>query len=105
MDDINLIPNCSEATFRIDVSNLSKEEIEKIKVIWEHNVKERMKEDGDEDCDPPEGSDLVETSIFDKQLLQASGDFPYNCSDTVDHIVAAAEKALKKTLKTEREDR
>jgi len=103
-EEVNLIPNCSEATFRIDISNLSKDEIEKIKIIWEHNVKEKMKEDGDEDGEY-DGSELVETAIFDKKLLQADGDFPYNCSDTVDHIVAAAEKALGKKLKTETESR
>lgn len=103
INEIELIPNCSESTFRIDISNLTEEEIAIIKSTWDAGVKKFMKENDDEY--EPEGSDLYEKSIFDKKVLEADGDFPYNCSDTIDEIVEAAEKKLKKKLRTENEGR
>lgn len=100
---MNLIPNCSEATFRIDISNLTATDIKKIKFIWDHHIKDYMKkEELDEE---PEGSELYEKEIFDKKLLEADGDFPYNCNGEINHIIFAIEKALNKKLKTESENR
>ena len=101
INEIELIPNCSESVFRIDISKLTKDEIETIKSVWEDEVKKFMKENDDEY--EPEGSDLYEKSIFDKKVLEADGDFPYNCSDTIDKIVEKCEKTLKKKLQTENE--
>ena len=98
-NEIELIPNCSESCFRIDISHLSQDEIKTIKSVWNTGIKKYMKEN---DCSyEPEGSDLYEKSIFDKKVLEANGDFPYNCSETINEIVKNVEKKLNKKLKTE----
>ena len=101
--EINLIPNCSEATFRIDISTLTDAEIDKIILIWEHHVHEKD-EDGD-DYTTRDGSVLESKTILGKRILEADGDFPYNCGNIVEHIVETAEKAIGKKLVTESEQR
>jgi len=99
--EVNLIPNCSESTFRIDITNLKPEQIEKIKEIWDAGVKAFMKEE--KTTYEPEGSELYEKTIFGTEVLEANGDFPFNCSEEIDSIIADAEAKLKITLKTEKE--
>jgi hypothetical protein len=99
INEIELVPNCSESVFRIDTSKLNKDEIKTIKSVWNTGVKKFMKEN-DEEYEP-EGSELYEKTIFDKNVLEASGDFPFNCGDTIDEIVKNAEKKLNKKLRTE----
>jgi hypothetical protein len=99
MNEIELIPNCSESTFRIDISRLNEDEIKTIKSVWNAGIKKFMKENDDEY--EPEGSEIYEKSIFGKKVLEAHGDFPFNCGDTIDEIVSDAEKKLKKKLRTE----
>jgi len=104
MDEMELIPNCSEATFRVDVSDLSKKEIEQIKEIWEHHVEEYMEENEYKD-ERPEGSILEESRILGKKVLACDGDFPYNASSEIKHIISVAEKGLGKKLVWESENR
>lgn len=96
---MNLIPNCSESTFRIDISNLTNKEIEKIKSIWNKEIEKFEKEEnfGYE----VEGKYLEENQIFSQKVLEAKGDFPYNNNETIDAIIKKCETLLKKNLKTE----
>lgn len=98
----NLIPNCSEATFRIDISNLNAKEIAMVKKVWDAGVKEYEKEN-DWDAEG-EGGDLYEETIFGIKCLKSKGDFPFNGADKVKEIVKNAEEALGKKLRTDEEE-
>jgi len=99
MQEINLIPNCSEATFRIDVSRLGGKTKQLIRKTWEQHVKEYM---ADQSLDnEPEGSQLSDKTIFGRAVLEADGDFPYSCNEIVEAIVADIESKIGKKLITD----
>jgi len=95
-NEIELIPNCSEAVFRIDVSKLSKKEVATVKRIWEEEVKKLDEEEFGE-----EGSELYSKKLFDKAVLEANGEFPYHAGDEIRAIVKKAEKELGKEIPSE----
>ena len=100
-EEVNLIPNCSETTFRIDVSTLTDVEIETIQELWKKKLQEITEsDDGGFEYD----NDLNEKKILGKKVLEVHGDFPYHNADAVKSIVKSAEKTLKKKLTSEFED-
>ena len=92
---MKLIPNCSEAVFRLDATNLSAKERKIVIEIFNEDAKN--KEDESEDFDVY----LYESKIFDKEVLTYDGEYPYHCSSRIDDSMEKAEKKIGKKLKYE----
>jgi hypothetical protein len=89
---MNLIPNCSEATFRLDPKGLGADERQIVKNMF---VKA-----GDAWKDN-ETVDLLVDHVFGKEILYWDGDYPYNGGDKIKAAMEKAEKRLGKKLNWE----
>jgi len=87
---MELNPNCSEATVRINISNLNEDEIEELRQAIEclcmsHNYE-------------PAECDTYTDSVFGIKTIVVSGDFPYNYGDDIDILIEKARQKFKKVI-------
>jgi hypothetical protein len=88
--------NCSEATCRIDISELSKIEIEKLeKDLMEFIVNDADKEINvnEDNIDKIRDTFIGTHKIFGKKIMKISGNFPYNSYDELGSFLS--ERKLK----------
>lgn len=82
-----LYPNCSEAVYRIDLTNLTEAEIEAIEAVLtdlaENHEFGKEDEEGNENDEENKWYDtgFGRKDIFGKKVIVVQGEVPYNCSD------------------------
>jgi hypothetical protein len=77
---IELNPNCSEATMRLDLTGLTKEEINKLEELLAKVEEEHSSSDNDDENWWFETS-WATKDIFGKKVIEIRGDTPFNNSD------------------------
>jgi len=87
-----LFPNCSEATFRLDVKGLTEKEID---VVKKHFLEAGKK------WEDIEVVELNEETIFGKKIMSFRGDYPYNGSEEIEEAMEKARKEIKKKVNYE----
>jgi len=83
---LSLNPNCSEATFRMDLSNLTQSEIDKVGKAIEEIEREHTESSKDEEnwwYDTWYGIE----DLFGKQIMIIKGEVPYNCFDELEQAL------------------
>jgi hypothetical protein len=69
------MPNCSEATMRIDLTDLSKEEIKGIEDLLEKLTS------GEDSQEWWYDTNWERADVFGKDIIEIKGETPYNCYD------------------------
>lgn len=98
---IELNPNCSEATMRINVNDLNDEQIDELKEAIENIDIEK----GEVRFNSTGNDSISIKDIFGIKVIEVDGDFPFNHVEPLENVIKEKEWKFKKKLPTQNEER